>query len=132
MVKMIFIPLFIMLFSLNACSQQLPITPSPNPSSGIEGQVSEGPMCPGPVAVGENTCPDRPYQATISILDVNNKPVTQFQTDASGSFKLVLPPGTYTLHPESDKTLPYAADQSVIVNAGEFTTVTIVYDTGMR
>ena len=94
--------------------------------------MTEGPMCPGPVAIGDNTCPDQPYQATISVLDINNKLITQFESDGSGQFKIPLSPGTYILHPESDKSLPHAADQSVVVIAGQFTRVTIMYDTGMR
>ncbi len=46
--------------------------------------MTEGPMCPGPVAIGDNTCPDQPYQATISVLDINNKLITQLATDRSG------------------------------------------------
>jgi hypothetical protein len=127
-----FITILIVLFLLCACTQGIPKAPSPTPSSGIEGQVSEGPMCPGPVAVGDTKCQDQPFQATIAIMDVYLKPITQFQTDASGLFKIPLNPGTYILHPKSDNVLPHAADQSVIVVAGQFTQVTIMYDTGMR
>jgi hypothetical protein len=132
MIKTIYIPIFILILSLSACNQKVPISPSPTPASGIEGQVTEGPMCPGPVASGDNTCPDQPYQATISVFDKNNKLITQFESDRSGLFKLPLSPGTYLLHPESDKSLPHAADQSVVVITRQFTQVTIVYDTGMR
>jgi hypothetical protein len=132
MVKMIFIPVFALLLMLNACGQGMSVTPSSLPSSGIEGQVTQGPMCPGPVASGDNTCPDQPYQTTISVLDVTLKLVTKFQTDNSGKFKLVLSPGTYILHPESDKALSQATDQTVVVIAGQFTQVAIIYDTGMR
>lgn len=132
MIKTTLISILIVSFLLGACAQVTTITPSPPPSSGIEGQVTKGPMCPGPVAVGDTKCMDQPYQATISILDFNNKPITQFQTDASGLFKIPLIPGTYIIHPKSDNVLPHAADQSVIVVAGQFTQVTIRYDTGMR
>ena len=132
MIKMLYIPIFIALFSLTACGQEIAITPSPTLSSGVEGLVTEGPMCPGPVAIGDTKCQDKPYQATISILDSNNKPIYQFQTDVSGYFKIALAPGTYILHPESDNALPRAADQSIVVVTGQFTQVTIMYDTGMR
>jgi major membrane immunogen (membrane-anchored lipoprotein) len=117
---------------LNGCIQEITITPSPIPPSGIEGLVTKGPMCPGPVAIGDTKCQDQPYQTAISVLDINNKPITQFQTDVSGLFKIPLAPGTYVLHPESTKNLPHAADQTVIVVAGKFTQVTIQYDTGIR
>ena len=132
MIKTTFVSTLIVLFLLSACSQIITVTPSPTLSSGIEGQVTQGPMCPGPVAIGDSKCQDQPYQANISILDENNKPITSFQTDVSGIFKIPLNPGTYILHPESKKPLPHAADQSVVVEAGQFTQVTITYDTGMR
>jgi hypothetical protein len=130
--KMIYIPMFIVLFSLSACVQALPVTPMPTPSGGIEGLVKEGPMCPGPVAIGDMKCKDQPYQATISILDVNHNSISQFQTGVDGLFKIPLAAGTYILHPESNKALPHAADQSVIVIASQYTQVVIAYDTGMR
>jgi hypothetical protein len=131
MIKRIFFPILILFFTLNACVQAVPIEPSSTPSSGIEGLVTEGPMCPGPVAIGNTQRQNLPYQATISILDATNTPITHFQTDVSGYFKFTLSPGTYILHPESEKALPHAADQSVVVIAGQFTQVTIMYDTGI-
>ncbi len=122
----------ILLLTLSACSPVISTTPAATPSSGIEGQVTEGPMCPGPVPVGENTCPDQPYQASIDVLGTDNKLITQFQTDTQGNFKISLPPGTYLLHPISGKPLPHAADQTVVVNVGEYTSISILYDTGMR
>ena len=89
-------------------------------------------MCPGPVPVGGDTCPDQPYQATIIILDSNNKQITQAQTDASGQFIIPLNPGTYTLHPVSGKPFPIASDQTVVVTEGQYIHVTIQFDTGMR
>jgi hypothetical protein len=108
-------------------------TPTSVPPSGIEGQVTKGPTCPGPVPInGSTECADRPYQATLAILDANNREVTRFQTDTNGYFKTILEPGTYTIHPISQNMLPHAADQSVIVYPGQFTQVTVMFDTGMR
>ncbi len=117
---------------MNACSQIVPGDQTPAPPSGIIGTVTEGPMCPGPVRIGDNSCPDQPYQATIQVLNSDNSKVAQFQTDAQGIFQVELPPGTYILHPLSGKPMPHAADQTVDVTAGQFTQVSIVYDTGMR
>jgi hypothetical protein len=132
MVKRMIILTFILSFTLTSCVQAVPIEPSPTPSSGIEGLVTEGPMCPGPVTIGDTQCQDQPYQATIVILDADNNEIIKFQTDVAGYFWIHLPPGTYTLQPESKKALPHAADQSVEVNSGQYTQVTIMYDTGMR
>jgi hypothetical protein len=124
--------IFILVISLSGCTQAVSITPSIIPTSGIEGYVTEGPMCPGPVAIGDTRCQDQPYQATISILGADNQEVTRLQADPAGYFKITLAPGTYTLHPLSDKTLPRASDQNVVVTLNQFTQVTVVYDTGMR
>ncbi len=132
MVFHLFLPILVLVFSMTACSPNGPISPTPTLSSGIEGTVTEGPMCPGPVPVGNNPCPDQPYQATITILNMENKQVAQVQSDAQGNFKVELAPGTYVLHPISGKPLPRAADQTVVVSAGQFTPVSIVFDTGMR
>jgi len=132
MLKKIFLLLFIIIFLMSACSRSIPASSSPTPSSGIEGHVTEGPMCPGPAQIGNNTCPDQPYQAVISIYNTNNTKITQFQSDLNGNFKIALVPGTYILHPESGKPLPRASDQSVVVNDGQYTQVIITYDTGMR
>ena len=130
--KRIYIGIAILVIALSGCNQAVLITPSNTPTSGIEGYVTEGPMCPGPVAIGDTSCPDQPYQATIAILDTDNQEITRFQTDASGYFKITLAPGSYTLHPQSEKVLPHASDQTVVVTPNQFTQVTVMYDTGMR
>ena len=148
MIKMRFTLLLIILIGLSACAQQLPIvstttisgstdipeaaTSTPFAASGIEGHVIKGPTCPGPVRIGATECQDQPYQATITILDEKDNRIIKFQTDSVGYFKLSLNPGTYIIHPESGKPLPTAADQIVVVVGGQFTQVTIPYDTGMR
>ena len=112
-----------------------PATPSAPASSlgesGVQGQVTVGPACPGPVRA-ENPCPDRPYQATIIVLDQENKVVTQVQTDTQGIFRVVLPPGIYTLRPTPTAGYPRSGDQTVTVVQGQFAQVNIVYDSGMR
>lgn len=132
MLKTISIFVFLFSFLLNACSALVPINPTPTPNSGIEGTVTEGPMCPGPVQIGNNTCPDKPYQTTITVLGADNKVIAQIQTDVKGQFKIALEPGVYVLQPAPGNPLPRAGDQTVEVNGGLYTQVTIVYDTGMR
>jgi hypothetical protein len=132
MMKTIYLPIFVILVAVSACVKANPSTSSPTSSSGIEGHVTKGPVCPGPVRIGATNCQDQPYQASISILDSNSAQITQFQTDASGYFKIMLSPGTYTLHPISGKPLPRAADQTIVVTDGQLTQVTIAYDTGIR
>jgi hypothetical protein len=116
--------LFILL--LAACASSAGSTTT----SGVEGQVLIGPMCPV-VQVGL-PCPDKPYEATIHVLDQNGKPVTAVKSDAQGNFKVGLPPGTYTLSPAAANGLTRAPEQTVTVIAGQFTPITISYDSGIR
>ena len=132
MLKTIFLPLLIFLIGSSACSQPNPTTPTPMVSSGIEGYVTQGPVCPGPAVIGDTSCEDQPYQANITILDGNNTQIAQLLTDNNGYFKITLKPGSYILRPESGKLFPIAADQIVEVLEGQFTQISIQYDTGIR
>ncbi len=105
---------------------------SPTSGSGIAGLVTLGPTCPGPTRLNDPNCQDKPYQATITIQNMNGLEVAQVTSDAAGKFQVELPAGTYTLHPETPNTLPIAQDMEVTVKAGEYTQVTIQYDSGLR
>jgi len=107
-----------------ACSATIP------ENTGIEGHVFIGPVCP--VVQQNNPCPDKPYQATLSVLDANRRKVIKFQTDAGGYFQKALQPGVYILHPESPGMLPVATEQTFSVLLGQITRLTITYDSGIR
>jgi hypothetical protein len=112
---------------LAACS---PALNPPAGSSGIEGQVFIGPTCPV-MQIGQS-CPDRPYQATLSVLNAQGKRVSRFQTDADGRFKITLAPGIYTLKPEAPNAMQRAPEQTFTVLPGEFTRLAVTYDSGIR
>ncbi len=130
--KPISILLCVLVIGLSACAAGGSASPTPLGANGIEGYVTEGPTCPGPVRIGDTECANKPYQATISVLSAGGKQVIQFQTDIDGYFKVALAPGTYILHPESSTPMPRAGDQTVAVSEGQYTRADIVYDTGMR
>ena len=118
--KLVILLLFLL---LSACSPNIP------PNTGVEGQVWIGPMCPV-VREGED-CPDSPYQATLTITKPNGRRVAQIQSDENGYFQVELAPGEYILHPETEG-ISYAAEQSFAVLDGEFTFLTVSYDSGIR
>jgi hypothetical protein len=89
-----------------------------------------GPMCP--VVQADTPCPDQPYQAAISVQSESGLPVTRFESDAQGNFKVDLKPGTYTLVPESPDGFTHAPEQVVTVTANVYTRVTVTYDSGIR
>ena len=117
---------YFLTLALAACASSAANTTT----SGIEGQVLIGPMCP--VMQANIPCPDQPFQATITVLDENRHKVTQFDSDAQGNFKIGLKPGTYILAPESPNHMTRAGEQTVAVIEGQFIRVTINYDSGIR
>ena len=80
---------------LAACAEE----EAPALTSGIEGQVLVGPMCP---VVQEGTpCPDQPYQATIAVWNAGRtKKVHTFETGSDGRFRVPLAPGEYYIDPQ--------------------------------
>ena len=101
-------------------------------NSGIQGTVSIGPTCP--VEQIDSPCPDQPYAATIVIKDSDGAERARANSGDDGRFRVALPPGAYTLAPQSPDgaQLPYASEQPVEVLASEYTSVTIAYDSGIR
>ena len=114
----------ILILILATCSMQQP------KDSGLEGQVFIGPMCPV-VQVGQ-PCPEKPYQATLIVTSPNGSEIANVKTDEQGRFKIPLAAGAYILHPTSSNVIPFATDQSFIVESGKFTTLTVNYDSGIR
>jgi len=137
----------LLIFTISACAPQpistpipatlLPSTPAPLPiftsmpaDSGIEGNVTIGPVCP--VVQLNDPCPDQPYQATLTVLTPDQHMVLQFQTDLNGHYRVDLAPGEYILHPESPNVMPHAADIPFVLRAHQFQRLDIVYDSGIR
>ena len=121
-----FFLLVTLFLTLAGCSQ----TSKPVVKSGIEGHVLIGPACP--VVQVNNPCPDKPYQANLSVLDTHGKKIMKFQTDVNGYFHVALAVGEYILHPESPGVMSHAPEQVFSVLAGEFTKLDITYDSGIR
>lgn len=105
-------------------------TPAPSGDSGVEGTVTIGPTCP--VQRIDSPCPDRPYEATIIVLDGARRQVAEVRSAADGHFRVLLAPGAYTLSPQSQGAFPRAAEQAMTVLEGQITTVRIAFDSGIR
>lgn len=98
-------------------------------TSGIDGQVILRPVSPveWPGMVNQ-----RPYEALIGVADGAGRHVAEVRSDPDGRFRIILEPGTYLLHPESDAIYPQAPAQTVTVTKDQFTPVHIIYDSGIR
>ena len=126
MKKLPVILIILVLAVLTACSTKSSTTPD----SGVEGQVLIGPVCP--VEQQGETCSDRPYQATLTVNNPKGEKIVQIETDEDGKFKIPLEPGNYILVPESIDMIPFASEQPFTVAKGEYTQLTIAFDSGIR
>jgi hypothetical protein len=116
---------------LSACNLPVDIGYWVPLDSGLEGLVTVGPQCPV-VREGES-CPDLPFAATLELRQAG-KLVVQFNSDAQGKFRVAVKPGLYSLEPQSPggRALPSAGPRPVMVLEGQFSSIAVVYDSGIR
>ncbi|MDO8537842.1 MAG: hypothetical protein Q7S21_03060 [archaeon] len=129
-----FLLIFVIVFVL-ALAFGLFVFPSISPTpinSGIKGIVLIGPTCPVETIPPQPNCGDKPFQAKIFIKNSNGFKVGEFSSGINGKFEVPLSPGTYVLEPQSPNVLPSGQIQTVIVEEGKFTQITINYDSGIR
>jgi hypothetical protein len=107
-----------------ACGKQPPV------NSGIEGEVSVGPISPVSRPGEVNS---RPFAADIIVRRAtDNHVAVEFRSAEDGTFRVELPPGTYLVEPQKGNPLPIASSQEVRVVAGRFTRIHVDYDSGIR
>jgi hypothetical protein len=99
-------------------------------TSGIRGRAVAGPQCP--VEVEGSPCPDQPFQGTVIATDMASGNDFTVETDPEGRFELRLAPGTYEVSIVSGSPPPFAKPQTVEVQTGAFTVITVAVDTGIR
>jgi hypothetical protein len=113
--------------ALAACGAQ-----AAQPGTGIQGIVQVGPTCP--VERINSPCPPHPIATTVVVRDAAGQEVTRFHSAADGHFKVDLAPGTYALVGLNigSSMLPRPIPTSVTVTSGNYTSVNIEYDSGIR
>ena len=102
------------------------------PETGLRGGVLVGPMCPV-VQMGTD-CPDRPLQADLEVTRADRRVLARSRSDLAGKFEIPLAAGTYVLVPVPPNPggPPYAAPIPFTVTEGEWTALTVQYDSGIR
>jgi hypothetical protein len=119
-----------------ACGDIAVVGNTPVPPSGIKGTVVLGPTCPVGGEPGDNNpVPSAcltPYAAQMVVLDDENKVVAHVASGGDGTFQVDVAPGDYVLAPTSTDSYPIAQPISVTVVPGQYVTVQINYDTGIR
>lgn len=108
---------------------------TPVAPSGIRGTVLLGPTCPVESTPGANDpvpCVT-PYSANLVVLDGESAVVKRVTSEADGTFEVNVPPGDYVVTPSTGAdTYPIAQPVPVTVFAGQYASVEINYDTGIR
>lgn len=101
------------------------------PTSGVEGIVTYGPLCP--VAQAGSPCPDRPWQGRVQVLGLDGVSVEgTTSTDKQGAFSIDLAPGRYLITPLTPDGPPSAKLRHVTVMTGAYTSVELSVDSGIR
>ena len=103
---------------------------SPGASTGtVTGHVQLR-ACGGAYRAGETSCTPQPYAEvtlTFSLSPPAGKGSTRsVTTDASGFYRIELPPGTYTVQPSGPGKFA-TGPQQVVVTAGKTVTADFVY-----
>jgi hypothetical protein len=102
----------------------------PVTDSGVQGEVRIGPVSPVEQPGVTN---DRPYAATLRVARASDgKIIAETRSGADGTFRVALAPGRYVMQPVNGTPLPTAPSQDFTVIAGQFTTIRVDYDSGIR
>lgn len=104
-------------------------TPPASGETGIAGLATVGPTCP--VERADSPCPDRPYEARITVW-TGTTMVAETRSGADGRFFVLVPPGEYRVVGESGSTFPHGTETTVTVVAGQMAEVALRFDSGIR
>ena len=98
--------------------------------SGIEGQVTRGPI--QPVCVVDAPC-DEPFAALFHVSQ-DGREIATFHSDGAGLFSIELPPGDYIITADSTAPIMFPAQQAktVLVEPNTVVRVALDFDTGIR
>jgi hypothetical protein len=88
-------------------------------------------MCP--VQLAGSPCPDRPIEADITVTTSDGETVATGHSGKDGTFRISLPPGSYTVSAERPNGA-FGAGKPVTVDvtAGTYVRVNLLVDSGIR
>jgi hypothetical protein len=110
-----------------------PGTSTPRQGSGLTGVTVVDGGCP--VVRLDSPCPERPIQARLTVTDTSSGALAgTADSDQAGHFQIPLAPGQYVVHPTNPNgaSLPRAVPVTATVRPGQYTTLTIRFDSGIR
>lgn len=106
---------------------------SPPAPSGVRGVAVVDVGCP--TQPTGRRCPVRPVAAHLTLSKAGRSsasPVARADTGGDGRFRLVAPPGRYMLSGTAEGVMGSADPVTVVVRAGRFAAVKVVFDSGVR
>jgi hypothetical protein len=109
---------------LSACGETAP-------DSGVEGHVWVGPTCP--VVQEGLECLDAPLAADLEIVNSSGRVVARSRSAEDGAYRIPLAAGSYVLTPlPGEAGLPFASPIPFEVPQGDWVTLDLTYDSGIR
>jgi hypothetical protein len=96
--------------------------------SGIRGTALLFPSCP--VEPCDQGADPSPYKGTF-LVRKDGVAVARAQSNDQGRFEVTLPPGRYVVE-STESGLPLLKPVDVVVREGEFTSISLSFDSGIR
>jgi len=103
-------------------------------TSGVTGVVSIGPTCPV-VRERDESCKDKPFHTNVEVIVLTGQESSFFasvDTDKEGRFKVMLPPGEYTLQAVGGDPFPVCDTKNVTIGPDTVLGIELLCDTGIR
>lgn len=115
-------------------SASAPPTATGAGQTGIGGNATAGPVCPVETTPPDPNCAARPVPgAALVVRDGTGREVARVTTGKDGTFFVAVPAGAYVVEPQPvEGLLGTAPPQDATVSTGNTTTITLLYDTGIR
>lgn len=100
---------------------------------GITGKVTLSPTCPVMRIPPDPNCAPKFYSTSINIMKSGStKIIKTIQSNSSGIFSVDLNAGSYILEAQGGNMLPRCGETSAEVKSGQYASVEISCDTGIR
>lgn len=103
--------------------------------SGVSGVVSMGPICPVVQNPPDPGCADKSFATTVQVFavgSISSAPFSSVETDKQGGYKIILPPGNYTLQAIGGNPFPSCETKDITIEPSKTITVDLSCDTGIR
>ncbi|MAF79909.1 hypothetical protein CL629_02390 [bacterium] len=103
--------------------------------SGVSGRVLLGPTCPVMKDPPDPSCADKPFVTTIQVIEVGSpksSPFSVVESDKDGEYKVILPPGEYSLQAVGDIPFPRCEWGTVTIESSTMLELDLLCDTGIR